>query len=486
MLLCSVLLTCLACLSGCGLIVINKTVADTSATVSDITSSPLTPTDTSGGPTETTTPPTVVDFTSRLPEAEAALDALYNIDLSAFGAMFACSADTVNIMNPEEGSPLYAARNLRNKMVCDKYKCTFFFFSSETEKMKTDLAASVKSGDSGSYYADILVLPENAVGGFLTKGLLRDLRSLPFYEIQKTGNRGAGMYVKTNYVDISAAADAPEDIFALYFNRSLTGEEGSEALYSAALSDRLTFDFLLSFIKERESLSSEGKKMITVGDEPYEFFADIAAIRSGVDFLTDSDGNIPTVGWNKENAGSVSSLLNEISAFLSPDIYDTETFANGDVLFRAAPLSDILNLYDKKTDWGILPLPYTADGMPARYNVTRTGSPVFCVSANNSRTEMTGLVLTALNAASKDWIRDQFSIICIENYMRDNDSCLALRKILEDETYRDFSYIFSPVCDGLGDAAFGAARTCLTKGTPVFDSVNKVLKKVNSSLKKVY
>ena len=153
-LLCSLLLTTF---SGCGLIVINKTVADVSATVSDIITSEGSPTEenTTG---ESTTPPNVVEFPSRLDDAKDALEKLYDLDLSAFDVMVAISNDTTNTLNPDESAPLYASRTLRNTMVTEKYDCDFFFFSADTEQLKTDLDVSVKSGSDAQYYADILAL----------------------------------------------------------------------------------------------------------------------------------------------------------------------------------------------------------------------------------------------------------------------------------------------------------------------------------------
>lgn len=482
-LLCSLLLTAF---SGCGLIVINKTVADVSATVSDIITSEGSPTEenTTG---ESTTPPNVVEFPSRLDDAKDALEKLYDLDLSAFDVMVAISNDTTNTLNPDESAPLYASRTLRNTMVTEKYDCDFFFFSADTEQLKTDLDVSVKSGSDAQYYADILALPENVVSAFIASNLILDLRRLPFYEIGRTGNDGAGMYISSNYVDVSAALDAPENIYALYFNRDLTGDEGADKLYSAALSEELTFEYLLSFINDKKTSSPDGVDLFAFGGpDPYEYIADAVSIRCGTDFTTDGNGTTPTVGWKDEEAVSVTALLTNIASVIKKDIASAETFTQGNVMFRVAPLSDIFEIYDKKTDWGLLPLPVYAGGTAMPLNVTCSNRAVFCVSANNSRTEMTGLVLTALDVASKDWIRDQFAVISIEQYMRDNNSCLTLRRILDSETYRDFSYIFAPVCQGLADATYGAARSCLLTGTPIADSVNAVRKKVNNALKKVY
>lgn len=481
--ICALLLCFLTVVScgGCGLIFITRTGADESAPVSD--SSPAL----TDAPTPVTTAkvPDIVDFSSRIEKAQEALDDLYDVDVSSYDLMLCAAAEADNTISPGESSPIYAACSLRNKMVFEKYECGFFNFTLPLEQLTAELSASVRSGADKDYFADILLLPESSAVSLRNAGLLMDLRRLPFYTVSTTGNAGAGNYISSNYFDISAAGEDPASFYALFFNRTLAGNELTDSLYKAAREKNLTWETFLTAVRSYPSDASLDNVCVSIGDsDAPEYLADIVCIRSGVDFMTDSSGSVPGISWNDENSASVTATLTELSALLGKETASAESFAEGKTLFRFAPLSDILKLYDKKVEWGLLPLPESADGAPAA--VTSSSRNVLCVPANNSRTELTGLLLTAFDVASKDWIRDQFALICVERYMRDNASCLNLKSILEDEIYRDFSYIFSPSVAKLSDATFGAAENCLLTGTPIADSVKAVRATVEKNLKKVY
>lgn len=483
--ICALLLCSLAAvfLSGCGLIFINRTGADESSVpVSDSTPA-LTD---APSPVTTAKTPDIVDFSSRIDKAQEALDGLYDVDVSSYDLMFCAAAEADNTISPGESSPIYAACNLRNKMVFEKYECGFFNFTLPLEQLTAELSASVKSGADKDYFADVLLLPESSAVSLLNAGLLMDLRRLPFYTVSTTGNAGAGNYISSNYFDISAAGEDPAAFYALYFNRSLAGSELTDSLYNAARSKTLTWETIITAAKTYIPAASDPVgASVSFGDsDSLGYLADIVCIRSGMDFMTDSSGTVPAISWNDVNSAAMTAALSEIALLLGKEPASAESFAEGKTLFRFAPLSDILKLYDKKVEWGLLPLPESVGSAPAM--VTSSSRNVLCVPANNSRTELTGLLLTAFDVASKDWIRDQFAVICVERYMRDNASCLNLKAILEGEIYRDFSYIFSPSVAKLADATFGAAENCLINGTPIADSVKAVRATVEKNLKKVY
>ena len=483
-LICALLLCSLTvvCCGGCGLIFITRTGADESAPVSDpspiLTDSPI--------PVTTAKTPDIVDFSSRIDEAQEALNALYDVDVSSYDLMFCAAAEADNTISPGEDSPIYASCNLRNKMVFEKYACGFFNFTLPLEQLTADLSASVRSGADTDYFADILLLPEPSAVSLRNAGLLMDLRRLPFYSVSTTGNAGAGNYISSNYFDISAAGEDPASFYALFFNRTLAGNELTDSLNAAAREKNLTWETFFTAVRSYPSDASLDNVCISIGDsDAPEYLADIVCIRSGVDFMTDSSGSVPGIGWNDENSAAMTLTLTDIAAaFFNKSTSSAEDFNAGKTLFRFAPLSDIFKLYDKKVEWGLLPLPASVGGAPA---VTVSSSRnVFCVPANNTRTELTGLLLTAFDVASKDWIRDQFAVICVEKYMRDNASCLNLKLILDDEVYRDFSYIFYPSVPKLADATFGAAGNCLMTGTPIADAVKAVRATVEKNLKRVY
>lgn len=482
--------------SGCGIIVYTE--EEVGKTTAPETNGPMTT-----APAYTTaTPPEGAELTdpSLLEDAKERVDKLFYMDMSDYTSLIAVATELPDTIAPsEEASFLSSAYAKRNAMISEKYGCSIYTVYGTVDAIRADLNASIKSGQLSSYYADLLMIPTSAAAQFAAEGLLLDMRSLPFYTVKTEGNAGAGSYNGKNYFDLSAATESPELVYALYFNRDIAESEGAKELYSVAADGELTFDYILAF-SERIALEN-GQYSMTVGgkyDSP-SYLGDIVAVRSGIDFVSGVSGGYPQVSYASgelDAAQTLIDLLRDISIYMppsadAPDEGDAavasaktgaELFAEGNSLFHVGTLSEMKDIYNKKTAWGILPLP-TLSG--DAYAVTVQERAVLCVSANNTRTELTALLLGALDAASGEWIDDAFISYCAEHYIRDNDSFHMLKLILDEEIYADFSYLHYPNCKDLDTATFGAFRQALELGTPLSDSINGIVKDLNKALKKI-
>lgn len=493
-LLCAVLL---GTLCSCGVIVINR--PETTPAGAETTKSPETetppatdapeqtenspstevPDETTEEPAETE-PPTPVTFPSRLDEAEERLDALDSyVDISDFDIVAAASKDTVDVIFSDEESPLYAARTNRNALLYDKYGAdvlTIYQESVDTERLYNDLLLSVRSGSSSDFYLDLLAIPASSAGRFLAKGLLKDMRSLPFYDVTagvQTGNVGS-----SRYFDLGDGSDAPECIYAIYFNRTLVGAEAEDALYSASINGEMTWELMLTVSSALPSKEAD----IAVTGNDNTIPGVIAAGLWGIEYVTKDSAGIPKITISDSRALTMDSILEYIGKldFYTPGeggASASDAFMAGKTPFYLGTLAEILDFYDEKTEWGILSLPSEKD-----LGAVSDSRPVICIPATNTRLEQTSIWLTGFNAASGDWIRDQFLAVAIENYMRDNDSCLSLNKILSQETELSFERLFAGYYDGLADATFGAAGSALTGGAKFSETLAKKISAVNKKL----
>ena len=454
-LLCAILL---GSLCGCGIIIINgdeDTTEEATTVTPETSTAPETGDVTEPEDTEEETEPlpdvTVVikpvTFPSRIEDAEDRLDSLTDlVDISDFDLVYASSKDTVELFFPDEEAPLYAAYSNRNSMLHEKYEVDILsiYESVDTDTLFSDLSAAIKSGDGAEYYLDMLVLPANRAGVFLANGLLQDMRKLPFYNVKEGPT--AGNIGPSRYFDTGDGTDAPELIYALYFNRTAVGAEAEKKLYSSALDGSLTFDSLFEV---------QSEAAITVCGFDNGLAGRLAVSLSGYEYVTHKDSTTQ-ITLTAENAAAIDALLSRLSAALKAPGTDTvtaaEAFMAGASPFYIGTLSDIEQFYDKPTEWGILTLP-----SDCRMGAIADSRPVICVPVTNTRPEQLGLWLTAFNAASGDWIRDQYLAEMIENRLRDNNSCLTLFEILSREANVDFTLLFSDRYKGLAEATYLAA-----------------------------
>ena len=458
-----------ACLGGCGIIIINGGETETSAPsaqitlpVTDETPETTLPEDTSDeteppADTEETEEETVVvkpvTFPSRKEEAEARLEALVDtIDISNFDIIFVTSSDTVDVLFSDEKNPLYAARSNRNSMLYDKYGVdvkTIYSDPADTDRLYADLVTA--TGAEVDYYVDLISVPANRAGGFLAKGLLKDMRTLPFYDTRSGNN--AGNVGNMRFFDLGAGTDAPELIYAIFFNRTLVGKENTSALYSASLSGTLGFEELLLAAKSAEGRVAD----IAITGDNNALLGEKSADLLGIDFIVKDNRGMPKLEVSEESILALDTYAAEsslLSYYVTPEGGESsiEAFMAGKIPYYLGTLSDISLLYDKPVEWGVLTLP-SDKGLGA----IADNRPVICLPKISSRLEQTSLWLSGLNAASGEWIRDQLLAVSIEGYLRDNNSCFVLNKILLQPTELGFSLIYSGYYGDLAEATYLSA-----------------------------
>ena len=443
------------------------------------------------------------DLDSGYEDAVIAASGLQKADYANTVFLLCVAEEAENTLLPEETVPMFASCAKRNALINEVYGNSFTVFTAPMETLQKDLAASVKAGSNAdSYYADTLEIPAADALSLSNKGLLLSLRSLPFYQVATSGSKGAGYYRNAkNYFDVSEATYSPIGVDCLYFNTDLAGADLTEALYAAALGDGLDFETLLTAAKSVETTEIPYD---ICGNFSFGTFGNIAFVRAGnryteqvggypqlTEALTASDkvdalfaqlaelrwyGYTPTDAEPEPVPSSAASSA--IAPAAEPNGYDM--FAAGKSLFYIGKAGEMAQLTAEKCRWGILPLP----GEGSAEKVERNRS-VLCVSANNSRLEMTGYMLTALQKCSGDWMAHEFAIDAAQNLLRDNNSYFTLCKALEGAVFCDFAEICGSGCKNLTAATYDAVAKAMENKVAVSSLTKSLKTAVNNALKKL-
>ncbi len=485
-------------LSGCGVIIINPQGAETTEGATTVAPETAIPAETSGEDTGAETEPPAqtdpsvttqkgepVEFPStRKEEAQARLDALSaDIDISGFDIVIANALDTAEVFFASEDAPLYAVLSTRNTMLYDKYGVDVLTLSTyqngaDSETIYKDLSAAIKTGSGSSYYLDLLFLPASSAGRFLAGGLLKDMRLLPFYNAGEgvmSGNVG-----NSRYFDLGAGSDSPEHIYAVYFNRSLFGAAEEKALFSAALDGSLSWEDLITASKTVEGCvadiaAAQGKGLL----------GELASPLLGIDYVTKDSKGVPKLAMSEQERASIDSFIDTVMelSFYAPaegEVSGADRFTSASLPFYLGTLADMTLFYDEPTEWGLLPLPSERD-----LNAVSHSHPVVCIPATNVRLEQTSIWLTGFNAASGDWIRDQYLAVSIEKYLRDNNSCLTMYEILSRKSVLGFERLFDGYYSELADATYSAAASAMSGENKFSEIYLKKLSAVNKKLAKL-
>lgn len=450
-----------SCLCSCGVIIINYpdgTTEDGQATtvlpettVADLTEPPD---DGTTEPPETTKKPDSVTFpTGRKEEAQERLDALtVFVDISGYGIVVVSASETEDVFFRDEGSMMNPAIMERNSMIYEKLGVDMRSYENapDTSFLYETLSTAIKSSDSSLYYIDLFTVPARSAGRFLAGGLLRDMRSLPFYDT--TEGNTAGNVGSARYFDVGYGTDTPESLHALYFNRTLLGEELTDMLFSAGLDGTLSYETLMVAAK-----SAPGADVDIASDGGASLIGEISSQLLGIQYITKSSAGKPKLALTKSEYTALDSALQMLSGFSFNTVAEgsptaRELFVSSKSVYYLGVLGDITDLYDEQVEWGLLPLP-----SEQKLGAVSADRPVICLPLTNTRLEQTGIWLSAFNAASGQWLCDYFRDAAIADYMRDNDSCLALAEILERKVAIGFETLYSGYYSGLAEATYLAA-----------------------------
>ena len=479
------LLLCVA-LCGCGFIEITYPGGSTAESTGD---TPIPGTSEAGSTAALTDPPTTVVFPDRISEAEAKLDALPELSFTAHDLIIANSAATTGVFEPEEDDALNSARTRRTEMACEKYGIEISVVSAADDEM---LSEFIMADKSGSYYADFAVIPAASAAGYYNAGIALNLRSLPFVELpgDPTSPEGAGIAGSACYFYCGAATLDPDSVWALYFNRTLAGAQLTDSLYRTALgSAGLSWEDLFTAVSAcalPDGVYSAVSGTLSTAD----FVADAVCASFGVDFVSADAGGAPYVAYDEKKYTAAGEMISRLAGilYLPADENSKDplgVFADGGALFRFGSLSDIRSLYNKKTEWGILPLP-RADATAGNVTVCGADRPVILYAGGGSRLELCGAALAAMDAASGAWLCDAYADAAFDSCLRDNNSYLTLRAILDGSVEFDFSALYAGATDKLISATYGAARAQLRGGTPLSAAVKEAKSAADRELSRLF
>ena len=304
------------------------------------------------------------------------------------------------------------------------------------------------------------------------------MRSLPFYDLNSGSD--SGDIGTSRYADLGAGTDAPEYLYALYFNRTMLGKDGTAKLYAAAETGTLTWESIAVIAKEIPSRVSD----IGIQNDA-NILGAVAAKLSGVDYIKKDASGVPKLEVSDGDLLKIDSLIESVAKLTLYQPTEgaapaADRFKSGELVFYLGTLSDICDFYDEKTEWGLLPLPSEQN-----LGAIRDDRPAICLPVTCTRFEQTSIWLSGFNAASGEWIRDDLLRISIEKYLRDNSSCLSMAKILEQKAEIGFERVFAGYYDGLAAATYEGAVEAAFGNIRYSDTYANKLSAINKKLAKI-
>ena len=315
-----------------------------------------------------------------------------------------------NAIDPDNDDFSQAFADSRNRLVQSKYNVELAFIKMSREQILTSLA-SAKS--KGTYFCDLLVVSPSLLTELQSKGYLYTLENLPFFQFDSICIRSdATAEINSKWNNVYGvwgdALRQPSQAYSVYFNQSLAEKLNCPNLYQLVRNGQWDFEMFAY-------LANSGK---------YTFQNDIA------DLLFAAAGKHSSTDEGKailEDADYLS-MLDQLSApqVSAEGSTAKELFLAGKSLFYIGKLGELSEFATIEMQTGLLPLPkYNLEDTSYPYLTDQTELPVFACPINVTSTEGTGILLSALNAASCAELEELFQQSA-ENHVRDNGSALMI------------------------------------------------------------
>ena len=324
----------------------------------------------------------------------------------------------------------YADR--RNRLVQEKYNAELACIKMSRE----DIISSLSDAKArGVYFCDLLIVTPSLLAQLREKGLLYTLETLPFFQIDSICIReDATTEINSGWKGIYGiwgdALRQPSQAYTVYYNRTLAQQLDCPNLYNLVRNGQWDFQ-LFAYLAAQGKFTFDGR----ISDLLFGAAGYRSTSEEGMALLENSDYLALSEQLNNaailppsalEAASEGESVNNEEETSPTPMTFAKETFLAGKSLFYIGTLGELSEFANAPLQTGLLPLPkYDTATKNYPYLLDQTALPVFACPINVTSTEGTGIMLSALNAASCAELEELF-LQSAENQVRDNGSSLML------------------------------------------------------------
>ena len=335
------------------------------------------------------------------------------------------------------------------------------------EKPRNEIVEDIRLKiQADEFYADILCVPFDVQSELIKHGLLMNLKKTPFLNLNADYyNSSATEAFTVNGNIFGVVSDLtfdPSTIYAMYYNRSLVNEYGLTDPLRIYQDGKWNYDSMFDISKELTAAvaglngeNNSGGQIYSVGiDKESSDIINGLFISSGGKYFTKSN-SYPNLNYSNEKTlkliDTISKMFyqpweNNMTNFLSAgQSVQEEAFANGNILFSVSRLDMIQNITDSSFDWGILPVP-NLDGISISnenengnlYSSANRDALSMSILKGTRNAEACGIVLSALSSASHGQLKDIYVKEQMTFHLRDVDSVLVLKDIVNNVTYNQY------------------------------------------------
>lgn len=327
-----------------------------------------------------------------------------------------------NAIFPTSDELLSIYSDRRNRLVQEKYNVHLASRVMSENALVKELSEAI---ENGNYFCDLLIVSPDLLERLQNEDLLLALDTLPFFETDSICiNSQATAELNCDRSGIYGiwgdVLRQPTRQFCVYFNESLAESLGFPNFYADVRAGDWTIEDFLAAAEvagEREGVNG----ILYNGS-----ISDLLFSASGLSSTSVEGGELTSDPTYQSYLYRFSSLTNGAS------VDPLKDFLAGETLFYVGTLGDYSSFALTDEVFGVLPMPkYNATDEDYPGITDQSVLPVLACPKNVATLEGSGIMLSALNAASCDEINEMY-LQSAEQYVRTNGSYLMLPYLIGD------------------------------------------------------
>lgn len=343
----------------------------------------------------------------------------------------------------DESDPLARAVTKRNALLQRYLELNVSCTEKSADKLAAELEAAI---NNGTQYADLICAPMSALGKLAAKGLLENIYTLPYLDLDAAyiddGELTGQTVLNTAYMYSGELTGSINACVGLFYNKAVVEAAGFDPV-KLARGGSLTWDALAAMVQAVADGGTRGIDSL-LGTEEL-----VAAIygSSGSALVSAADGEQAACAYDQDVGEATVRIKKELfenAKYSSQYDYDTaaEMFKNGKLGFLVANMSSVSLFDGGGSEWGLLPLPKHSTEQEGYTSFVGSDALAIAVPRGCADSGFSGFALNALLAASSGLINDAFETTYINYHFWSNNAAVMLDDIYKAAVF-DIGVIYS-------------------------------------------
>ena len=356
----------------------------------------------------------------------------------------------------EDGDLINDAVYRRNVAIEEKYNCKIepMSYPHSNPSQARDIAK--KSALAGDYSFDLLMANILHITDVAADGIFYDLARFPNIDLSKpywvkgaTDGISIGGKLYLGLSDLSFSTN--ENLYCIFFNKTLLQNYGIENPYAYIKSDNWTFDVFGEIIRNgAEDLNGDGAM---TKEDRFGYISSNAMNflwSGGGHIMKKDDSDIPYLDYVNDKTLAIFDKAYDMtnneytySAKVWSDEDALRMFKDGQGVFYSSELCQVNDLRGVEFDFGIVPYPKWDSSQDRYYTYVDGHASLMAIPINLPQPEYTGILIEELSYLSwKDIIPVYYNVVLGVKMARDEESVQVLDTLIKSKVF-DPGYAWS-------------------------------------------